>query len=186
MVLFLCSPEQVKHRSVSCCILCMCTQHIKGECPLVMGLLEEGAKDLWHQESRVLAWSFTYKWCSQFVLLRPLEVYHCLGVWIIPLMFYVYTLHVSVLGRTGSSFISVIRLLEFLQYQWKDVAVFSLGKKKESACLTYLTQTLGSNSNLKTENYLSLITISVSFLLKMWEHNPSRKSILIYILLSIL
>lgn len=87
MILFLCSPEKVKHRSPSCCALCMCTQHIKGECSLLMVLLEEGAKDLWYQELGVQAWSLANRWCSQFVLLLPLEVHHCLGVWIICLMF---------------------------------------------------------------------------------------------------
>lgn len=89
MVLFLCSPEKVKHRSLSCCFLCICTQCIKDECPLLMVLLEEDAKDLWHQEPGVQAWSFTNRWRSQFVLLLPLEVYHCLGISIICLMFHV-------------------------------------------------------------------------------------------------
>lgn len=46
MVLFLCSPEQKKHRTLTYCVLCMCTQHVKGERSLLVGLLEEGAKDL--------------------------------------------------------------------------------------------------------------------------------------------
>lgn len=171
MALFLCSPEQVKHRSLYCCVLCMCTQHSKGECPLLMGLLEEGAQicDTRSPEYRpghlligdVPSLCFCVWW--KFATVLVFELY--------PSCFMYYTLHVSVLGRTESSFIFMIRVVDFLQYQWKDVAVVSLGKKKESPCLTYHAKTLGSNSRLKTENYLNLITISMSFLLKMWEHN---------------
>lgn len=81
--------------------------------------------------------------------------------------------HEAVLGRAESSSIFVHKSGRIYSMSVKDVAAVSLGKKKESACLTYHTKTLGSNTSVKTENYLRFITISVPFLLKMWEHNTA-------------
>lgn len=44
MALFLCSPEQVKHSSLSCFVLCMFTQHIKGLMPSANGASWRGGR----------------------------------------------------------------------------------------------------------------------------------------------
>lgn len=116
-----------------------------------------------------------------WLILILLKVYLCPCLWVIPLTF-----HVA--GRLGSSFIFVDKSGEISSMSVKGCGSSILGKgEKESAVLAHHTKILGSNLRIKTENYLSLITISVSFfLLKMWVHNTLWNSILIYILVSVL
>lgn len=82
---------------------------------------------------------------------------------------------VAVSGRLGSSLIFVDKSGGISPMSVEGCGSSILGKReKESARLAYHAKALGSNLNIKTENYLSLITISMSFFsLKMWEHNTS-------------
>lgn len=152
-----------------------------------MGLLGEGAKGLWRQEvcrpDHLLVGGVPSSCFCLWLILIPLKVYLCPCVWIIPLTF-----HVAVSGRLGGSFIFVDKGSGISSMSVKGCGSSILGKgEKESACLAHYAKTLGSNLSTKTENYLSLITVCVSFFsLKMWEHNTSWNCILIYILVSVL
>jgi len=93
MVLFLCSPEEVKRTSVLCCVLCMCTQHRRSWTLPVDGASWRGGRRF-VTGGGVQAWLFTCRWCSQFVFLLVvililLKVYLCPCVWIRPLVFHV-------------------------------------------------------------------------------------------------
>lgn len=105
-----------------------------------------------------------------WLILIPLKVYLCPCVQIIPLMF-----HVAASGRLGGSSVFVNRSSGISSMPVKGCSSSSLGKgEKESTHLAHHAKSLGSNLSTKTENYLSLITVSVSFFsLKMWEHNAS-------------
>lgn len=80
--------------------------------------------------------------------------------------------HVAV---SGSSFIFVDKSGGISSMTVKGWGSSILGKgEKESPHLAQYAKNLGSKLSIKTENCLSLITISVSFLsLKMWECNTS-------------
>lgn len=187
MVLFLCSPEQVNCSSLSCCVLCMCTQHIKGWMLPADGASWRGGKRF-VTTGGVQAWSFTCRCCSQLVFLLVVNLN---SIESLPLSLCLnYTLGIS------CNSIRKVRRLFCIVNKGGGISSVSvegcgssiLGKgEKESACLTHHAKTLGSNLSIKTDNYLSLITISLSFfLLKMWEHNTLWNSILMYILVSVL
>lgn len=81
--------------------------------------------------------------------------------------------HVAVPERRGGSFVFVDKGggLSSMSVKGFNSSILRKGGK-ESAHLVYHVKTLRSNLSIKTENYLSLIAISVSFFsLRKWEHN---------------
>lgn len=74
-------------------------------------------------------------------------------------------------GRPGGSFIFVDRGggISSISAKGRGCSILERGEK-ESACLTHHSRTLRSSLSVTSENYLSLITVSMSFfLLKMCE-----------------
>lgn len=128
MVLFLCSPEQVKHSSLSCFVLCMFTQHIKGLMPSANGASWRGGRRFVTPGVQVpdhlLVGGVLRLFFCFWLILIPLKLYLCPCVWIIPLSFmWQYQEALSYL---------LTRVVEFLQWQWKDGAVVSLGKERKN------------------------------------------------------
>lgn len=95
--------------------------------------------------------------------------------------------YVAVSGKLGGFFSFVDKSGIISSFRSVKGYVSSiLGKGgEESAHLAYHARTLGSHLSIKSESYLNLITISVSFLLKMWECSTSGNSTLIHILVSV-